>query len=316
MVSKVLEAIEILEGFGVPLGTLTARRRERVAMAFLAVARLRPGDSWASVAPSADPIKTREIIAFWNAFYGQSVSPGSYDDIRRKDLKPLVQSGLVESTGAGRATNDPTRGYVLSESVALLVRQYGNPPFPRRQAEYVDQHGSYADKLCRPRNIAKVDVTLPGGASIALDDSAHNSLQRAVIEEFLPRFTCEPKVLYIGDTSIKQVLVDSEGLAAAGLPEPDHEKLPDIVVYDPVQDWLYFIEAVHSANPVSPERHLDLAQNASNAKAPIVYVSVFADRTALRQWIAEIAWETEVWLADAPDHIIHFNGDRFMGPHL
>ncbi|MFS2517149.1 MULTISPECIES: BsuBI/PstI family type II restriction endonuclease [Parabacteroides] len=30
--------------------------------------------------------------------------------------------------------------------------------------------------------------------------------------------------------------------------------------------------------------------------------------------MADIAWETEVWIAENPGHMIHFNGDRFIGP--
>ena len=33
-----------------------------------------------------------------------------------------------------------------------------------------------------------------------------------------------------------------------------------------------------------------------------------------RKFVKEIAWETEVWLAEMPEHMLHMNGDKFMGP--
>ncbi len=31
--------------------------------------------------------------------------------------------------------------------------------------------------------------------------------------------------------------------------------------------------------------------------------------------LAQIAWESEVWIAEEPMHMIHFNGERFLGPY-
>jgi len=46
-----------------------------------------------------------------------------------------------------------------------------------------------------------------------------------------------------------------------------------------------------------------------------VFVTAFLDRKAMVKHLNQISWETEVWIADAPDHLIHFNGERFLGPH-
>jgi adenine-specific DNA-methyltransferase len=44
-------------------------------------------------------------------------------------------------------------------------------------------------------------------------------------------------------------------------------------------------------------------------------VTAFPDRVTFRKFAKDIAWETEVWIADNPDHMIHFNGDKFLGPY-
>jgi len=42
-------------------------------------------------------------------------------------------------------------------------------------------------------------------------------------------------------------------------------------------------------------------------------VTAFPNRSIMARYLGDIAWETEVWVADAPSHLIHFNGERFLG---
>ena len=58
----------------------------------------------------------------------------------------------------------------------------------------------------------------------------------------------------------------------------------------------------------------------SNLYAAFVWLAVrqLADgRSPLptQRFHSAIAWETEVWIADEPDHMIHYNGERFLGPY-
>jgi adenine-specific DNA-methyltransferase len=127
--------------------------------------------------------------------------------------------------------------------------------------------------------------------------------------------------LYIGDTASsrkeggKLMYLESDYLEGLGVPPMSHDKLPDVVVYDEKRKWLFLIEAVTSHGPVSPKRWIELEQAFKDCKVGLVYVTAFPDRAEFRKNAADIAWETEVWIADNPDHMIHFNGDRFLGPH-
>ena len=38
-------------------------------------------------------------------------------------------------------------------------------------------------------------------------------------------------------------------------------------------------------------------------------------RKAMVGYLDQLAWETEVWVADSPSHMIHLNGERFLGPY-
>lgn len=169
--------------------------------------------------------------------------------------------------------------------------------------------------MADPLTQIKVPVRMPDGSVLELSPGPHNEIQRAIIEEFLPRFVPGAEVLYVGDTSKKMLALDKAGLQELGFFELAHDALPDVVALDRKRNWLFLIEAVHSSNPISQLRHLMLERLTATCKAPPVYVSAFQNRASLREWLLEISWETEDWLAETPDHLIHFNGDRFLGPH-
>ena len=158
-----------------------------------------------------------------------------------------------------------------------------------------------------------IPVTIEG-KEIKLSAGKHNEVQAAVIEQFAPRFAGGAKVLYLGDTANKDLHIDKKGLERIGIPITEHSKLPDVVIYDEEREWLFLIEVVTSHGPVSPKRMLELEEFLKESKIGKIYVTAFPDKVEFKKHITDIAWETEVWIADNPDHMIHFNGDRFIGP--
>ena len=172
-----------------------------------------------------------------------------------------------------------------------------------------------ADKLSKAREFKMVPVTLPNGKTFNLSPGPHNQIQKAVIEEFLPRYSNGAQVLYVGDTSKKVIHIEADKLRALGIAEPSRAMLPDVLAYDEEQNWLFVIEAVHSSNPIDPYRHLALRELTENSIAGCVFVTAFMDMTAFAKFSKSISWETEVWIADQPDHMIHFDGKRFLGPY-
>jgi type II restriction enzyme len=299
---------------------LTPRRQERLALAFFAVANIKPDTPWSAAAVHGDGsewrVTTREIIQFENTHWEQTISSGSYDDIRRVDLAALVLAGIVLAR-AGKpnaSTNDPTRRYAVAPEVADLLKAIGTPAEEQLQRQLIAHLGSFEERLEKHRP-KRVDAKLPDGRLLQLSSGSHNVLQKAVLEEFLPRFTQDPVVLYLGDTAKKALHVEDQLLAELGFEELAHDRLPDIIVLDKGRNWILLIEAVHSSNPISKERHLILETFTANCPVPKVYVSVFANRQEFRKWVCDISWETEVWLVESPDHMIHFNGDKFLGPY-
>lgn len=318
--AKVQELINstlfILDCFGIPLDT-SPRRLERMAIAFLAcgdikvIEDLKIAKDW----NSGYSLKTRDIINFVNEHFNEKISSGSYDDIRRKDLKLLTLSEVVLRSSPNSATNDSTRGYSLNPTYAELIRDFGSDNWWHTVSERLKNIDPLSQKLKRDRAIRKVEVILPSGGELSFSAGEHNDLQKAIIEEFLPRFGHGAEVLYVGDTSDKYLYLEKEKLEKLLFFEISHEELPDIIAYSKKKNWLYLIEAVHSSGPISEVRLLQLQTLTKNCTADIVYVTAFLTKQKFRQFITEIAWETEVWIADNLDHLVHFNGDKFLGPY-
>jgi len=72
---------------------------------------------------------------------------------------------------------------------------------------------------------------------------------------------------------------------------------------------------VTRAGPVDRKRRSELKDLFAGCKAGLVFVTAFANRKAMRSILTQLSWETEVWIAEDPDHLIHFNGERFLGPY-
>jgi type II restriction enzyme len=314
----VADALTIVEAFGIPMAGLTERRKQKMAKAFLAVSGMKPGMSWSEVKSNDDGhrLRSREVIDWMNKHLGESISSGSYDDIRRKDLIYLVEAGVVLKAADrdNAKTNDGTRANALSPEYASAMRAFGTKSWVKECAAVMKNRETLLSALSRKRMLERIPLTL-GGKKFTLSPGAHNAIQRAIVEDFLPLFGYGAKVLYLGDTERKNLYQLDDDLRKLGFFELAHDKLPDVVAYSESKNWLYLIEAVDTSNPITELRRATFIELTKSCKAGLVFVTAFADRATFRKFAKDIAWETEVWIADNPEHMIHFNGDKFLGPY-
>ena len=320
---KMEQAKAILLEAGVTLRGLTARGQDRAGLCLLAVAQIPADGQWRDARshlddPDVRVMRTRDILSFRNEHYHEGLSSGSYDDVRRKDLVLLVNAGLATASAKDAAadTNDGTRGYALTPEGVGLLRAFRTPEWEPVLKGFREAQGSIRDRLGKAREMQKVPVRLPGAAALRLSPGPHNELQKAIIEEFLSRFSHDAQVLYVGDTEDKSLFVDQTGLAAIGIPAPERgDRLPDIIAYEAERNWVFLIEAVHSSNPIDDDRHALLNKITASCTAGRVFVTAFLTKNDFRKWVTRIAWETEVWIVENPTHMIHFDGERFLGPY-
>lgn len=319
---KILEAIQILDQLGIPLEHYTSRQQrrvERLALVLLALGDLQPDEHWSNIKSKDDGVSvtTRSIIDFINEHYSESISRGSYDDFKRKELDVLVPDSIVVPGFVERsAVNDSRSGYAICPTHAEAIRKFGTPDWDAAVKELLAGKVSLRQRLNTERNLSRIAITLPGGSELSFTPGKHNDLQKQIIENFLPRYGYGCEVLYIGDSSDKYLHLNREKLLELRFPEPSHEELPDIIAFSGQKGWIYLIESVTSYGEISQIRKLELERITENCTNPVVFVTAFPDRTTYRKYCANLAWETEVWIASDPDHLIHLNGPKFLGPYV
>ncbi|MFO0886311.1 MAG: BsuBI/PstI family type II restriction endonuclease [Pirellulales bacterium] len=308
--SKRDDALTILKALGLP----KPQQNERSCLSLLALAGLRETDEWS--ATKRPLLRILDIMNWMKLYYKKGYAPNSRETVRRQTIHQFEQAGVVvrNPDQPSRATNSGDTVYQLTAEVVRALKAFGSSRFARRCNQFVELRGSLAERYAKARNLSKISVKLPGGSKVILSPGAHNFLQQQVVEEFAPRFAQQATVVYLGDTADKRLVIDIALLKQLAIAEMSHDKLPDVVLYDKSRNWLFLIEAVTSHGPVSAKRHAELEAMLKGCAAGRVYVTAFANFASFKKYASDIVWESEVWIAESPDHLIHFNGDRFLGP--
>lgn len=312
MKKKVKEALGILADLGLP----REQQNERSAMCLLALCDLKPRDAWSSA--TAPLIGITPIMEFAAAYYrDEPYAPNTRETIRRQTMHQFCTAGLAlyNPDAPDRPVNSPKAVYQLSPEALALLQQYGSPAWATALATFQAQEQGLAARYAQARKMALVPLKLADDLTIQLSPGAHSDLIRQIVEVFAPHYAPGGTLLYVGDTGAKWVYFDSSGLAALGVKIDSHGKMPDVVIHHTAKNWLLLCEAVTSHGPVDGKRHAELKSLFKGSSAGLVYVTALPSRAVMTRYLAAIAWETEVWCAESPTHLIHFNGERFLGPY-
>ena len=308
---KLEEALAIVKALGLP----RAQHNERSALCFLALCNMTSEKKWSQA--EAPYIGITPIMDWAKNHYGTNYAPNTRETFRRQTMHQFMAAGiaLYNPDDPARAVNSPKAVYQISPEILDLIRLYGTNDWKAALQSFLKQQEGLAKRYAREREMVKVPVALPEGRHIELSPGSHSELIKAIIEEFAPYFAPGSILGYAGDTGDKWGYFDEKLLADLGVTIDSHGKMPDVVLYYKKKEWLLLVESVPSHGPVDGKRHDELAALFSSVKPGIVYVTAFPDRATMARYLGEIAWETEVWVADAPTHLIHFNGERFLGPY-
>jgi len=291
------------------------QRNEIAAYTLLALLDLQPDASWADAQAPLRGITP--IIEFIATAYSNRYAPNTRETIRDDAVKFFVEEGLLlrNPDDPNRPTNSGKTVYQIEPTALALFRKLGTFEWTPALTHYLGSRETLKHEIARKRDLARVPVTLPDGGQVALSPGGQNPLIKAIIEQFCPPFAPGGVVLYIGDTENKFVHLETTGLAALGVTLDAAAKIPDVIIHYRAKNWLLLIEAVTSAGPVDGKRRKELKDLFAGCKAGLVFVTAFETRRTMQSFVSQIAWESEVWIAEDPDHMIHFNGERFLGPY-
>jgi len=309
--NRTQQALSILNSLGMP----GAQRNERSALTLLALAGLKPSDSWN--AASAPLMGITPIMDFISDHYRKTYAPNSRETVRRQTVHQFLDAGLAvpNPDRPDRPVNSPSSCYQLTPETLDLIRCFGTKSWRSKLEAYLRLNPMLAKRYAKERDMQMIPLRINDKTELALTPGKHSQLIKDIVTEFGPRYAPAAEVLYVGETGSKMGHFDEKTFASLGLSFDSHGKFPDVVLFNRKKNWLLLIESVTSHGPVDAKRHFELAKLFSNSTAGIVYVTAFPDRHIMAKYLGDISWETEVWIADSPTHLIHFNGDRFLGPY-
>ena len=307
--SKIEEARDILERIGLP----TAQQNDISCLTLLALAGLSEDDPWDN--SSKPSLTIHQILQFMGETYGREYAENTRETVRRQVIHQFVQARLVDRNpdDPDLATNSPRTHYGLTDEALKVLRLYGEGAWESSLLAFRSSQGTLLEVYRRRRQMREIPVRISTGEEIRLSPGSHNKLQADVVSDFGTRFAPGSILLYLGDAAQKLLHLDRKKLDELSIPFTEHDKLPDVLLYDEERNLLFLIEAVTSHGPVSPKRVEELEATLNNCTAERLYVTAFPDFRQFKRHADNIAWETEVWIADIPDHLIHFNGDKFLG---
>lgn len=311
----------ILEAIDFPFEALKAKWQERAPKLVLALARIKPEGCLADAKPWGTPGQTvlgsRQLIAILNADWGEAIGMGSYDEVRRSCVKFLVEAGvaLKDPDNPQKSPNAPNTGYAISPEFGRLLAAWDTNDWGYEYGEFTSNLVSLREKFRQERAMSLVPVTLPDGTRLELSPGSHNELQASIIDHFIPRYAHGAEVVYIADALARQLYKNDDLMQELGVFDLDHRQLPDVIAYKRDQNWLYIIEAVANSGHVSPLRLIELKRLLESCSAPPVFVTAFPNYEVYSKFADDMAWETEVWIASHPTHLIHYDGKRFLGPY-
>lgn len=303
--SKIEEAREFLKMIGMP----STQQTDLCCYVILAMAGIKSDMSWNEA--TNEWIRIHDIIQFANTYYGSSYAENSRETFRKQALHRFRTAALVEDNG--KATNSPNYMYRLTDEALQTLKTFQTPAWQKTLVRFLTYHENLVDIYASKKKMTMMPVRINGG-DFNFSTGKHNELQKAIIEDFAPRFAPNSECLYVGDTIEKDLVKNIEKLAELGFEITLHDKMPDVVLYREDKDWIYFIESVTSVGPMDPKRILEIMEMTKDVTAGKIFVTAFLDFKTYKKFSEELAWETEVWIAEMPEHMIHLNGDRFMGP--
>lgn len=302
---KIEETREFLQKVGMP----KAQQADICCYVILAMAGIKPNMSWSEA--TNEWIRIHDIIQFANTYYGATYAENSRETFRKQALHRFRTAALVEDNG--KATNSPNYRYRLTDETLQMLKAVGTKQEQTELNRFLAYHEKLMDIYASKKKMTMMPVKI-NGLDFSFSAGKHNELQKAIIEEFAPRFAPNSECLYVGDTIEKDLVKNVDKLEKLGFEITLHDKMPDVVLYREDKDWIYFVESVTSVGPMDPKRILEIEEMTKDVKAGKVYVTAFLDFKTYKRFSEDLAWETEVWIAEMPEHMIHLNGDRFMGP--
>ena len=305
--SKIDEAIDVLKSFGLP----QQQHNKQSALILLALLNLTEEKKWSD--STNNPIRIHDIKEFVNKNYGKTYQENTRESLRKSTIHQFEQAALIigNPDKPERQTNSPKFNYAISTEALMVLKSVGSSDFSVKISSFIRDHQTLVEKYDNRLNASRLSLKIDD-EELSFSPGPHNKLQIEIVTKLKPTFFPDAELAYLGDTQHKMLKINETLLKELHFPITQHDKLPDVIYYDRKKNAVLMIEAVTSVGPMSPTRHMILEDLLSQTDSKKIYLSAFLTRKDLKKHLDEIAWETEVWIAEYPEHMVHFNGPKFL----
>ncbi|WP_300879424.1 BsuBI/PstI family type II restriction endonuclease [uncultured Duncaniella sp.] len=309
-----MDKLEYAKGLLNQIGMPQKQQGVLCALALLAMAGLKRESQWSDA--TNEWMRIHDIMRFIADNYDVIYAENSRETFRKQAMHPFRTAALIEDNGM--STNSPNYRYRITNEFLNVIKEVKEDSSCAAEpgmalTMFISNHESLSQIYASKKKMQKMPVRI-NHQDFTFSPGKHNELQKAIIEEFAPRFAPNSECLYVGDTIQKDLVKNVEKLSDLGFEITLHDKMPDVVLYREDKNWIYFIESITSVGPMDPKRIVEIEAMTRNVTAGKIFISAFLDFSTFKKFSDKLAWETEVWIADMPDHMIHLNGDKFMGP--
>lgn len=309
-----MDNLEYAKGLLDQIGMPQKQQGVLCALALLAMAGLKRESQWSDA--TNEWIRIHDIMRFIADNYDVIYAENSRETFRKQAMHPFRTAALIEDNGM--STNSPNYRYRITNEFLNVIKEVNDDSSCTADpgmalTMFISNHESLSQIYASKKKMQKMPVRI-NHQDFTFSPGKHNELQKAIIEEFAPRFAPNSECLYVGDTIQKDLVKNVEKLSELGFEITLHDKMPDVVLYREDKNWIYFIESITSVGPMDPKRIVEIEAMTRNVTAGKIFISAFLDFSTFKKFSDKLAWETEVWIADMPDHMIHLNGDKFLGP--
>ena len=203
MDKKIEETREFLQIIGMP----KAQQADICCYVILAMAGIKPNMSWSEA--TNEWIRIHDIIQFINIYYGATYAENSRETFRKQALHRFRTAALVEDNG--KATNSPNYRYRLTDETLQLLKAVGTKQEQTELNRFLAYHEKLMDIYASKKKMTMMPVKI-NGLDFSFSAGKHNELQKAIIEEFAPRFAPNSECLYVGDTIEKDLVKNVDKL--------------------------------------------------------------------------------------------------------
>lgn len=252
---KIEEARQLLKDVGMP----DRQQTDLCCYVLIAMANIKEKDLWKSA--TNEWIRIHDIIQFIGENYGVNYAENSRETFRKQAIHHFRTAALIEDNG--KATNSPNYRYRITTEALGLVRNIGGEQSDRAVERFLSYHKKLIEIYASKKEMKKMPVKI-NNKEFTFSVGKHNELQKAIIEEFAPRFAPNAECLYVGDTIEKDLVKNIDKLKQLGFEITLHDKMPDVVLYKEDKNWIYFIESVTSVGPMDPKRIIEISDMTKN----------------------------------------------------